>query len=418
MIITELESKHRIKSGAIQSIGGYYALIVGLIVGIIITPKFIGAIGEDKYAEYASWQVNAAFLYSFFPASGRMILLEKIENTRAMGFIILGGLVSIAITTASIFILKTPSESLFYFIFFIQLIIYLSDQIRSWFQTMDEGRKIAISVLITRTTHLLLLIYLFPTYNLQNFILILLFSELFGLVFLIVLISLKKITPSFSSVRIRKYIPYYFESNANKALAESFLKGQGVSLPATQFGSLAIIYRLTETASRGINIPINAFSNYFINLKESEGKVLNRAMWVPILFGLISLVLILKYELQILSYFNLSEQIGRRLIVLIVGATSMLLLRPVVLLKMNLIGLRTQGLYFSLFELIIFWALASFTFYSVILAPIILYGAVIIYAAFRKDFLAVGTFVLPILCYLLILLFLATQRLVILDWLG
>jgi hypothetical protein len=417
LIISELESNQRIKSGAIQSIGGYYALVVALIVGIFFTPKFIGSIGEVKYAEYAYWQVNAAFLYSFFPASGRMILIENIEKTRALGFILLGGLASLSITTGALFIFKLPTATILYLILFLQLIIYLSDQIRSWFQTMDDGRNIAASVIMTRTIHLLLLSYLFPNYTLQNFVLSLVFSECIGFMFLITLIRVKRIIPSFTSIRISDFIPYYFESNANKALAESFLKSQGAYLPKIKFGSLSLIYRLNETASRAINIPINAFTNYFVNLKESEVKVLNRAMWVPIVYGLISLLLIFHYEHHILTYFNLSENVERRLVVLIVGAITMSLLRPVVTLKMNQIGLRKLGLYFPFFELMIFWCLVPFTSYSILLAPVILYTIVIISAAFRKELRAAVIFILPILCFLLILSFLAIQKLGIPDWL-
>ena len=409
----ELESNYRIKSGFFQSIGGYYALIVAMVVGILLTPKFIGSIGEDLYSQYAIWQVNGAFLYSFFPASGRLVLVEKVEKSKALGFILFGILIAIAFTLVSILIFDTPIKSIFYLILVIQIIVYLSDQLRSWLQNISEGKNIARSVILTRTIHLVLLLILYPDYTLNNFLFSLVAAEFLGLTYIISLIYFKKIIPIFTSIKITDFIPYYFESNANKALVESFLKSQGIYVSEIKFGSLSLLYRLNETASRTINIPINSLTSYFINLNKFHNNKFALAMWITLAFGLSSFLIIFYFQNIVLEYFNLSETIGIELVVLLVGGVTMSLLRPIIFLKMIQIGQRSIGLYFSFIELLLFWIIAPFYSSSVILAPTILYGVIFILALFHKKFRTIGFFLIPVLCFQIFLLFLATQRQVI-----
>ena len=405
-----LEGNQTIKSGIIQSIGGYYALIVGLIVGISLTPQFIKSVGDELYGHYASWQVNAAFLYSFFPSSGRLVLLQNIQNSKGLGYILLGGLAALLITIISLIVFDTPIMPELYLLVIVQFIIYLSDQLRSWLQNINEGQQIATSVVITRTVHLLILVTLYPDYSILNFIMSLVIAEIIGLSFIIVKVLKKRVNTEFASIKIIDYLPYYFESNANKALAESFLKSQGIFISEIKFGSMSLIYRLNETVSRVINIPINALTVYFIGVKDNGTRRLNQAVWAALIFGVFSLFVISEFQYLILNYFNLSEPISIKLIYLIIGAITMSLLRPVIMLKMTQIGQRKSGLYFSFIELCLFWCLIPINSYSVLLAPTILYSVLLIRGLIYRKHREIGIFLIPILCFKIVLLLLVIQK--------
>lgn len=405
-----MEGNQTIKSGIIQSIGGYYALVVGLIVGISLTPQFIKSVGDELYGHYASWQVNAAFLYSFFPSSGRLVLLQNIQNSKGLGYILLGGLAALSITIISLIVFDTPIMPELYLLVVVQFIVYLSDQFRSWLQNINEGQKIATSVIITRTVHLLILVILYPDYSMLNFIISLVIAEVVGLSFITVKVFKKRVNIEYASIQIIDYLPYYFESNANKALAESFLKSQGIFISEIKFGSMSLIYRLNETVSRLINIPINALTVYFIGVKDKETRRLNQAAWSALIFGTFSLLIISEFQYLILSYFNLNELISPQLIYLVIDAITLSLIRPIIMLKMTHIGQRKIGLYFSFLELCLFWCLIPIFNYSVLLAPIILYSGILTLGLIYKKYREIGIFILPTLCFQIVLLLLVIQK--------
>jgi len=381
------------KSGLVQSIGGYLSSAISIIIGLFITPKLISAIGADVYGHYASWTVKASFLYAFFPSVGRRIVLEKTSKKESISLIKSGIIISLFISFIYFVFFAKSNLPILYLLIVAQFLIYTADQIRAFFQRFNLGVHNAISVLINKVIMLIICLYFYDTLNLKIFVYTVALTELISVSYLALKI---KLFNDKHKIRLRSFLsilPYYFESNSSRALSESFLKNASFSIAPSAFGSISLFYRLTETVASFINIPLNAYSSYFLSNKTSN-KNLNLISFALLCLFLVLFLIYYSFSIEILEYFNMEYFPDRNELLLIITAIYFMLLRPLSILNLKRMTDKSWPVYLVFCEFILFWSISFFSANAIIFSGGILYGFLTIYSLLKSDFRGIWSFFL------------------------
>jgi hypothetical protein len=379
------------KSGKWQTIGGYYALVIGLIIGLIVTPNLIKSIGAFDYGSYAKTVVNASLMYSLFPAVGRYVILSLDLNLRMISStLVFGILLSIGIMLFVIPFFGIEELSILFLVFIIQFLLYVSDQIKAILQKLGLGKNVSTTVIVSRTVHISILFFCFVGITITQFILAAFVSELISVI--VALWFLRKaivvdVKLSYLS-SLKNVLPYYFETNASKATSESFLKNLSHSFDPNQFALINIVYRVGEMAAKFLNVPINAFSVYFlvedtdINPWKRKSVVIVLAVFLG---GLITILSAPSITLILASFFNVSSSMTLEIFKLLVAAVVLGVTRPLLIVTMTKNHIWKHSMVVPAFELLLFLFIIQFDDNAIIYSGLIVYLSVFARGVYKKS---------------------------------